>query len=357
MKSAMHEALMLVSTDSICFIAADGRYAGVSEKKAQNCGLSRREMIGKRDSDFMNEKEAALAMEEHQLVMRTGESIEGKICPRTRNGEVYWYSVSRHPWIDDTGSFIVGSIVIARNITKRIEAEIEKDNLVAQILSMLQIVTHDLSSPLTLIEFDLKLIMRGNFGKITDKVRNALDSIRKSIVNQQKAVLEYLHKFNMLEDGKPPKKELCDVRTDIIDPVLIELQELIENNGSSIDSTFGLIPAGKVTVFTDKEWMRIVFRNLIMNALKHGGGCVISFGYIDMGTYYLFNVYNNGEPIPEDILPTLFNKFVQGESGKKNGIGLGLFVLKKQMQLLGGDMWCEPTKENHPNFLFSHPKP
>jgi len=71
------------------------------------------------------------------------------------------------------------------------------------------------------------------------------------------------------------------------------------------------------------------------------------------------NVYNSGKPIPEEYRHKLFTKFMgnrncENEKEGVAGTGLGLFLIKKVIQKLGGEIWYE-AKENGSNFAFTLP--
>jgi len=93
--------------------------------------------------------------------------------------------------------------------------------------------------------------------------------------------------------------------------------------------------------------------------MKHGGqGCTIAFGYQDHGDYYRLNVYNTGKPIPEDRRANLFTKFGRvGQEGEalREGVGMGLFLIKEIINQHGGEIWYE-AKHDGSDFVFTLPK-
>jgi signal transduction histidine kinase len=71
------------------------------------------------------------------------------------------------------------------------------------------------------------------------------------------------------------------------------------------------------------------------------------------------NVYNTGKPIPEEYRQGLFEKFTGNRNDrngkeKADGTGLGLYLIKKVIQKLGGEIWYE-AKEDGSNFVFTLP--
>jgi signal transduction histidine kinase len=100
----------------------------------------------------------------------------------------------------------------------------------------------------------------------------------------------------------------------------------------------------------------MVFRNLIRNAVKYGyREGMIAVGFEDQGSCYRLNVFNSGEPVPEEYRERLFTRSISDRDvGKQRagGTGLGLYLVQKVIQKLGGNIWYEP-RENGSNFVFT----
>lgn len=354
MKREMFETLMK-GEDSIVFSDVNGTYVEVSQKKADNWGKTRKEMRGLTDFDLMSEEEAKQAREDSLKVMETGEPLINCRRPAIRNGEAVWYSLSEYPWFNELNGEIRGTVSVSRNMTEQVEQEQKTSAMSQQILDMVKIVSHDLSSPLITISANAKLILNRKFGEINPEVFNEVTNIYKRILKLRGVVLDYLHKFTNLSEGQEVEKELVDLRKDVIDEVLEELEEYIEDNKSIIDSALGLIPSGAIILETNKVFLKIIYRNLISNALKHGGiGCVISFGYEDWGERFVLNVYDNGCGVPDDEIPFLFEPFIQGKNAPKgSGFGIGLATIRNMIRSLDGDLWYEKTFRGHSNFKFT----
>lgn len=96
----------------------------------------------------------------------------------------------------------------------------------------------------------------------------------------------------------------------------------------------------KQTLFGDRVRLKQVFLNLIVNAIKftETGGVILEAEKIRRHEF-LFKVKDSGEGIAEDRLNRIFEPFMQLESSRANnqfGAGLGLFVVKQLIELMGG---------------------
>ena len=113
-----------------------------------------------------------------------------------------------------------------------------------------------------------------------------------------------------MSSGKIGKKELLDLREDIIDPILGEFSQEIIKGDIQIDNRLGGIPGDKIIVSANKNWLAIVYRNLLSNAITHTGkGGVISYGFEDKGKMYHLNVYNSGKSISAERMSSIFDMF------------------------------------------------
>jgi len=105
-------------------------------------------------------------------------------------------------------------------------------------------------------------------------------------------------------------------------------------------------------------WALVIYLSIFSTVwVKYGGhGCTIAFGYEDHGSFYRLNVYNTGRPVPEEKHSTLFTRFgrVEGETVRE-GVGMGLFLVKEIINQHGGDIWYE-AKHNGSDFVFTLPK-
>jgi signal transduction histidine kinase len=87
--------------------------------------------------------------------------------------------------------------------------------------------------------------------------------------------------------------------------------------------------------------MRLAVRNLLANALKYstsGSPVVVRLYDSDEPLALIIEVENTGQVIPSDLLPMLFERGTRGRhaSNVATGHGLGLYIVKRVMELHGG---------------------
>ncbi|TWT66635.1 PAS domain-containing hybrid sensor histidine kinase/response regulator [Allorhodopirellula solitaria] len=112
--------------DAVYFKDRRSRFVRISRAHAKMFGLSNpRDAVGKTDADFFGDEHAKDALDDERRIIRTGESIVGKIERETRDDEPdTWCSTTKMPLRNDDGD-IIGTFGISRDVTLQVRAETE----------------------------------------------------------------------------------------------------------------------------------------------------------------------------------------------------------------------------------------
>jgi two-component system sensor histidine kinase/response regulator len=240
------------------------------------------------------------------------------------------------------------------------QRESKIDPLNEPILNMLKIMSHDIRGSLLSMLANLKLLSRGYYGKMDDGVLDNLKGLLSKTTRLIGTTEEYLGRTFSIDDDLEIEEEVLDLKHDIIDPVLDELSLEIKDHDIQIHIGSRGIPNHSIPIKVSKIWLKAVLRNLLKNAIKYGDERgPIAIGFEDCSSFYRLNVYNSGKPIPEENRDKLFTKFGRIENGpngngRTNGMGLGLYLIKKIIQKHGGEIWYE-AKEQGSNFVLAIP--
>jgi len=203
-------------------------------------------------------------------------------------------------------------------------------------------VTHDLKSPLTVINGYLQMLKMGVYGDLTAKLNAVVDQMEQSGSKLVSMVEDLLGTYRMELGIINLSRERCDINT-IVEACYGD--NLNEAKDKGIEFTFK-IDEGIPPVHLDIKQISRVFNNLIANAIKFTprGGAVSVSARVGGGNLYI-NIDDTGIGIPCQDLSRIFKKYYRsaGASGFK-GTGLGLAISRAIVEAHGGDITVESTE-------------
>jgi signal transduction histidine kinase len=198
----------------------------------------------------------------------------------------------------------------------------------------LNVMSHELRTPLNVITGYAEVLSQGVLGEIQREQMHAV----KTISYQSRELLRMINEIlqvGSIEAGKV-KANWEDVN--ILD-FLTELRGSYEILSKKEISLHWNIPSRLPIVRTDGEKLKHVLQNLINNAIKftENGSVTVSAECISKALE--FKVKDTGIGMPHDMLPSIFQMFRQLDSSNTRsygGSGVGLYIVKKFVDLLGG---------------------
>ncbi|MBN2419386.1 MAG: HAMP domain-containing histidine kinase [Deltaproteobacteria bacterium] len=227
--------------------------------------------------------------------------------------------------------------------------------------------SHDLRGSMVSMGAALKLIDQGVYGEMDShahiEIRKVIDRIRGLIFSLEE-FLEMVISEEVKNGKSIPKKPLHAIK-DIIQPVLKEIDNEHGEHKYSIHTETALVHDDDAWIMGNQFLLRSALKNLFKNAIKYGddgrigvdyAGCAICVSIKSRGPFLKVNVSNTGKTISIDDQELLFTRFssLSNESGKKDGLGIGLCIVKDIVKIHGGDIWYEALPEgNGSNFIFT----
>lgn len=233
-------------------------------------------------------------------------------------------------------------------------------NLNRHYLEMVSFITHELNQPMGVLKGYLIMLQDESLGPLTtSKQRQAVGTMLRNV----NALIHMIQKYLQLGRIESGRMEVNKART----PIFREtLAPVLDDERQQLDARRMQVVLENEEAFrrveeeADPLLLRIVFDNLIGNAIKYGKeGGTIWAGFREEPTELLFYVKNEGRGIPADKLNVVFEKFarLEGElEHRRRGTGLGLFNAKQIVEKHGGRIWAESEEGKWANFLFTLPK-
>lgn len=272
------------------------------------------------------------------------------------------HRVSIKPGRDEIRALEIGFNQMAMNLHANME---EKDKLAAALkdlnmryMELLGFASHELKQPIGVFKLSVANLRKMGPYAQPDKFDAILDRMDRNADYIASMSEKYLF-YSEIESGQLHLYERdVNALADIIEPAIEGEQKNLTDKEMRVE-ILNETKLKSLRLLVDPELMRVVFANLISNAVKYGyQGGYISIGFKETEDSYVFNVKNNGEGIPPDKLTEIFGKFTRLEHvrHKQKGTGLGLFNAKVIVERHGGKIWAESEPGKWADFAFTLPK-
>lgn len=198
-------------------------------------------------------------------------------------------------------------------------------------------LAHELRNPLAPIANAIALLRKGG-AQATGKVIGIMERQLRQMVH----LVDDLLDVSRVSSGKITlKQEPTDVR-EVLEVALESSGPLIQGAGHQLALE---LPGEALPLLGDRARLAQVLVNLLNNAAKYtpkGGHITVSARA--EGPSVLVQVRDDGLGIPPDMLPRVFEVFTQvkhAEEHSQGGLGLGLALVRKLVEMHGGQVWAE----------------
>jgi PAS domain S-box-containing protein len=336
---AIVEAIFEATQDGIVIFAADGEILRMNVAAEELLGFTPEERamdldrrwalmrVTKRDGTPLPPEESpgkkAIAGEKTRAVLH--------FQPPRRPAR--WFSVSAAP-IRSAEAHPASAVTILTDITESRQLQQEHE-------IFMQMISHDLRTPITVIHGHAEMLEQ----RLTEKDETTMLNLEaiQSSAQQLKGMMDDLVRIIQEQRGELPL-ELEQIHLSEFLPRLVG-RIAIPGIGERLQAT---IPPGLPAVWADAESLERILANLLTNALKYSPPdmpVIIAAEQVDREIH--ISVADRGKGISPEDQPHLFDRFFRArDTGRKTGIGLGLFITRKLVEAHGGRVWVksEPGK-------------
>ena len=211
-------------------------------------------------------------------------------------------------------------------LTKANEALQKQDSVKNDFISM---ISHQLGTPLAVMDGFLTLIVQGFYGKTNEKMQEALEKTLSRTRNMKGLVFDLLN-ISRMTAGKF-FLEISDV--DMAKVVSEEIEELQRQaHDRNVKLNYHPSEHTMPTIKVDEPKTRQAILNLINNAIYYSPNGTVDV-YLDSdSTNIIFKVVDTGIGVPDEEKEHLFTKFFRADNARKespNGTGIGLYLVKR----------------------------
>ena len=271
---------------------------------------------------------------------RSGELVDALLVSIDAGDEERWLTCSYAPLSDG------GYVVIARDDTERKKLQDDKDGWIAQ-------VSHELRTPLTPIKGFLHTLVKRDADLATADRRKIYDIMLREEQRLEDLVNSLLRSTQLDQGGMA-------VSVEEIDWVSVVRQHVESFQRQDPSRTLEVVVEGRMpAVLADESVASGVLTNLLSNALKYADtGTPIEVVVSADDDVVVTSVVDHGPGVPRSDQERIFDKFTRlGDhlTRRQQGVGLGLYIAKRSIEELGGQVWVDNTPGGGATFRFTLP--
>jgi PAS domain S-box-containing protein len=326
--------------DVICSIDANFRFSAVNPASMKIFENEPNELLGSRLINLIYPEDVdATLTKMRNLIGSGGETnVENRI--RTLNGRIKYMDWSVR-WSDSENTFFC----IARDVTALKDAERARQGI-------LQMVSHDLKSPLSTIKNFLELLETETIDARTEKGKLLLQASERSADRMLRLINELLE----MERVKNESGSMQYTKTTIaqIFESAVQSMQLLEQ-GSMPEI---VVSPTEIELSCNEDRIVQEITNLLSNAVKFAPAGLVTLSAQVEERNVVILVKDNGRGIPAEFLESIFEPFKQVEESDaklRGGSGLGLAISKEIVVAHGGTIRAESEPGKGSLFLVSLP--
>jgi|Deesub1362A_J573_1020465.scaffolds.fasta_scaffold03093_2 PAS domain S-box-containing protein len=327
--NSTHEAMLMASPEGLILMA--------NRRMAQLVEVPEDQLAGRRITDPDLQLERRLGFGEGELEERAERIAQGLLPPRdvvTVRAPGDLVLERSEAGVRDSQGNLIGWLVALRDVTHEFMVNEAREQL-------MQMIVHDLRSPLTAILNSLRVMQTRVEAVKEDSLWQQAARIAERSCQQMLGLVSSLLEVAKLESGEfALQVEEVDLREVVDETLTIFMHEATEA-GVLFDIQ---LPEDALVIQGDREKLQRTVSNLLDNALKYtptGGQIGVS---LEAGQAAArLEVADTGPGIPIEFRERIFERFAQipAQEARRRGSGLGLAFARLAVEAHGGRIWVE----------------
>lgn len=329
------------AVDFICTLDANNRLIAANPASTTLLGMEPGELVGKYAIELVSETDKSKATDFFAKLKQDEISASVELELITAGKESIDTSWSAH-WSKAEDSIFC----VVHDISERRRIEKLKQEVTAMI-------THDLRSPLNTVVNVLDFFERLTADSQDERVDRYVSMGRRN-TDRMLSLINDLLDIEKIKSGNMN----VEIKDFSLGDCFLTCEELTAAAAEEVGVKLAFTDCD-TRVSADQNLIDRVLTNLVSNAIRYSpkGKAVQIFCKEEEGDFATIAVKDEGQGIPEDELPTVFERFKQLKSGgakNKGGSGLGLTICKAIVEMHGGKIWAESAGQGS-TFLFTIP--
>ncbi|QQR64589.1 PAS domain-containing sensor histidine kinase [Candidatus Kaiserbacteria bacterium] len=248
------------------------------------------------------------------------------------DGKVHWVMLSLFSF-RDTNNDLKGLMTLV-DITKQKQIDKAKTEFVS-------LASHQLRTPVSAMRWNLELLATATGTQLSELQQSYVQKISRGLERMQTLVDDFLN-VSKLELGTLSIQRSTFDLTQFFGLVVEEYRAYAATRGVEVETNWNE-PFG--TFSSDSHLLNMAVSNILGNAIKYTpvGGKVRAYAFLDEKTLTIA-IADNGIGIPEEDQEMIFSKLFRASnahSHESDGTGLGLYIVKEAIRILGGTITFE----------------
>ena len=239
--------------------------------------------------------------------------------------------------------FLIGHFIVASFQMLAETNQIKSD--------FISIASHQLRAPLSSLKWSLEFLINDRAGTLSDQQKHYLEISHQDNVHMIRLVNNLLD-VSRIEAGLMNFVKKSISLKDVTIEVLNDLTEYIKSQNITIEiNAKDNLPH----ILGDREKVKMCIQNLIDNAIKYSfADKKIVVEIVSSNKFLEFSIKDEGLGIPKKSQKNIFQKFYRTENTRSysvNGSGLGLFIVKSNIEAMDGRVGFL-SKENQGSYFW-----
>jgi protein-histidine pros-kinase len=360
--------LLEAAPDAMVIVDGAGVMLLVNRQTERLFGYARHELLGRPVEALMPERfrqrhdghRAGYARDPVARPMGTDLELFGL----RKDGSEFPTEISLSPVDTQKGRLVIAAV---RDVTERKRAEEERRVLLGREQAarlaaeqanqarddVLAVVSHDLQNLLNAVTLNLAVLLRTpassdaekrmrRSAEVVDRSVGAMIRLLRDILEAQRMEGGPLRVTPSSEDVAGIVREVVELMASVAEEKRIRLDEQLEDQA--------------VEASCERERVQQVLTNLIGNAIHFTpAGGRVAVRVWRAADESCVAIADGGPGIPAEQRPRVFDRYWRGRGASRQGIGLGLFIVKGLVEAHGGSIWVEDTPGGGATFVFTLP--